>query len=177
LQTFSSLRQTSDDIKINELTFKRVVISISNKYSYLHNFDDIRLDEPAFLRKIYAIFYKIHRVAYTTTDSTKLLLLRRPIIMEKKSLTSIILITALLGFTKANLAQEESSEERVIIGFKDETGRQAAERHRAWIRESGGYVRHSYRFIPGVAARLTTKQISRLKEDPRVAYFETGSKV
>src|SRR4030043_821390 len=97
--------------------------------------------------------------------------------MKKNSLILIILSLTLLCFTKITIARENNTEERVIIGFKGEIGRQAAERHRAWIRESGGYVRHSYRFIPGVAARLNNKQISRLKDDPRIAYIEKDSKL
>jgi subtilisin len=96
--------------------------------------------------------------------------------MKKKSLTLVVLVLALLGLTKAAFAQADG-EERVIIGFKDETGQQAAEKHRAWVYESGGKVRHSYRFLPGVAARLTKKQILRLKTDSRVAYVEADSKV
>src|SRR4030042_7090144 len=97
--------------------------------------------------------------------------------MKKNSLILIILSLTLLCFTKITIAQENNIEERVIIGFKGEIGRQAAERHRAWIRESGGHVRHSFNSIPGVAARLSTKQISRLKNDPRVAFIEMAIKV
>ncbi len=97
--------------------------------------------------------------------------------MKNISFLMYIFLVALLCFTEAILAQDESSQERVLIGFKDKTGWQAAERHRTWVREFGGKVRYSYRFLPTVAARISKMQISKLKADPRVAYIEEDGKV
>jgi subtilisin len=84
---------------------------------------------------------------------------------------------ALAGFlvlvlTEGNFAQQKGPGKRVLIGFKDGTGRQAIEGRRALIRGRGGEVRRSYRFLPAVSAELPETQISSLRADPRVAYIE-----
>ena len=84
-----------------------------------------------------------------------------------------------LGLTKASFARRSPSgrSRRVLIGFKDGTGPQAAERRRAYIRGRGGRVRRSYRHLPAAAAELSEIQISRLRADPRVAYIEEDGEV
>jgi subtilisin len=79
---------------------------------------------------------------------------------------------ALLALTEGNFAQQRGPARRVLIGFKDGTGRQAIEGRRALIRGRGGEVRRSYRFLPTVSAELPEAQISSLRADPRVAYIE-----
>lgn len=94
--------------------------------------------------------------------------------MKNISLIALIALTGLLipGLTGAGFAQQRPSARRMVIGFRDGAGRQAAERRRTLVRGHGGNVRHSYRFLPAVAAELSEDQISRLKTDPRVAYIE-----
>jgi len=96
-------------------------------------------------------------------------------------ITSISALTFLCmtnsSFANSPHSESVQGEERVLIGFKDGTGWQAAERNRKWVRESGGMVRYSYRFVPAVAAKLTKTRISKLRADPRVAYIEVDVKV
>jgi len=88
------------------------------------------------------------------------------------------LATLALGPTERSFArnkpsgQIEPSKRRVLIGFKDGIGHQAAERRKGWVREIGGEVRYSYRFVPAAAANLSETQISRFRADPRVTYIE-----
>ena len=84
-----------------------------------------------------------------------------------------------LSLTKASFARRSSSgrSRRVLIGFNDGTGPQAAERRRSYIRGHGGRVRRSYRHLPAAAAELSEIQISRLRTDPRVAYIEEDGEV
>jgi len=85
-----------------------------------------------------------------------------------------------LGLTKASFAQRRNPSgrsRRVLIGFKDGTGPQAAERRRHYVHERGGRVRRSYRHLPAAAAELSESQISRLRADPRVAYIEEDGEV
>lgn len=101
--------------------------------------------------------------------------------MKKICLIAGITLAGLLalGLTKASFARRKPSgrSRRVIIGFKDGTGPQAAERRRAYVRERGGRVRRSYRYLPAAAAELSESQISRLRADPRVAYIEEDGEV
>jgi len=101
--------------------------------------------------------------------------------MKKICLIAGITLAGLLalGLTKASFARRNPSgrSRRVIIGFKDGTGPQAAERRRAYVRERGGRVRRSYRHLPAAAAELSESQISRLRADPRVAYIEEDGEV
>ncbi len=101
--------------------------------------------------------------------------------MKKICLIAGITLMGLLalGLTKASFARRSSSgrSRRVLIGFKDGTGPQAAERRRAYIHGRGGRVRRSYRYLPAAAAELSESQISRLRADPRVAYIEEDGEV
>jgi PKD repeat protein len=101
--------------------------------------------------------------------------------MKKTCLIAGIALMGLLalGLTKASFARRDSSRRsrRVIIGFKDGTGPQAAERRRTYIRERGGRVHRSYRHLPAAAAELSEVQISRLRVDPRVDYIEEDGEV
>ncbi len=96
-------------------------------------------------------------------------------------ITSISVLTFLCttnsSFAHSPHSELVQGEERVLIGFKDGTGWQAAERNRKWIRESGGTVRYCYRFVPAVAVKLSKTRISKLRADPRVAYIEADVKV
>jgi PKD repeat protein len=100
--------------------------------------------------------------------------------MKKKySMVAILSLAILaLGLTEGSFArnkpsgQNEPSKRRVLIGFKDGTGHQAAERRKGWVQETGGEVRYSYRFVPAAAANLSETQISRFRADPRVDYIE-----
>lgn len=101
--------------------------------------------------------------------------------MKKICLIAGITLMGLLalGLTKASFARRNPSgrSRRVLIGFKDGTGAQAAERRRTYIRGRGGRVRRSYRYLPAAAAELSESQISRLRADPRVAYIEEDGEV
>lgn len=99
--------------------------------------------------------------------------------MKKVCLIAAIALVGLLvvGLTSTSFAQEEPSEERVLIGFKDEAGWEAAQRHRIWVDEIGGEVSRAYRILPAVAAKLSKTQISRLRADPRVAFVEKDVEV
>ena len=101
--------------------------------------------------------------------------------MKKICLIAGITLLGLLalGLTKASFARRNPSgrSRRVLIGFKDGTGPQAAERRRHYVRERGGRVRRSYRYLPVAAAELSESQISRLRADPRVAYIEEDGEV
>ena len=101
--------------------------------------------------------------------------------MKKICLIAGITLAGLLVLclTKASFARRNPSgrSRRVIIGFKDGTGPQAAERRRHYVRERGGRVRRSYRHLPAAAAELSESQISRFRADPRVAYIEEDGEV
>ena len=99
--------------------------------------------------------------------------------MKDKCLIALIVLTGLLvlGVTETSFAQQGLPGRRVLVGFKDGAGRPAAERRRTLVGGHGGRVRHAYRFLPAVAARLSEAQISRLRADPSVAYVEEDGKV
>lgn len=94
--------------------------------------------------------------------------------MKNRSVITQITLAGLLILVliEADFAREGPSRRKVLIGFKDGTGQQAAESRGTLIRGRGGRVRRTYRFLPAVAAELSASQISRLKADPRVAYVE-----
>ena len=83
----------------------------------------------------------------------------------------------LLGLLVACLAntafaQDRPSGQRVLIGFKDGLGQQAAENRKIWVRDLGGEVHHSFRFLPLVSAGLPEHLIAKLKDRPEIAYIE-----
>jgi len=83
----------------------------------------------------------------------------------------------LLGFLVACLAntafaQDGPSWQRVLIGFKDGLGQQAAENRKIWVRELGGEVHHSFWFLPLISAVLPEHLIAKLKGRPEIAYIE-----
>jgi len=94
--------------------------------------------------------------------------------MKKIHLLAGITLLGLLflGLTEAGLAQQGHFQQRVLIGFNDGVGRQAAERHGNWVRNFGGEVHHSYRFLPLVSARLPENLIAKLKDRAEIAYAE-----
>ena len=94
--------------------------------------------------------------------------------MKKTSLIAAIGLACLsvLILTEVNFAQQASSRRRVLIRFKDGTGRQAAERRRGMLRDLGADVHHSFHFVPVVSARLPEKLIVRMKERADVARVE-----
>jgi len=73
------------------------------------------------------------------------------------------------GFSQVNLL---GSGRRVLIGFKDGIGIQAAKKRGSWVHNFGGDVHHSYRFLPLVSAKLPEKLVTKLKNDSDIAYIE-----
>lgn len=71
------------------------------------------------------------------------------------------------GFSQANLFGR-----RVLIGFKDGIGSQAAKKRGTWVHNFGGDVHYSYRFLPLVSAKLPEKLVTKLKNDEEIAYIE-----
>ncbi|MFB0525512.1 MAG: S8 family serine peptidase, partial [Phycisphaerae bacterium] len=94
--------------------------------------------------------------------------------MKKARLMVGMLLLCLLfgGLTDTSFSQINPSGKRVLISFKDGIGRQAAEGRRNWVRNLGGDVHHSYRFLPLVSARLPEKLITKLKDRAEIAYVE-----
>ncbi|MBL7185672.1 MAG: S8 family serine peptidase [Phycisphaerae bacterium] len=94
--------------------------------------------------------------------------------MNKTSLiTAIGLIYLSVSFvTEVSFARQASTGRRVLIRFKDGTGRPAAQRRRNMVRNLGGDVHHSFHFVPVVSARLPERLIARMKERADVAHVE-----
>jgi len=85
---------------------------------------------------------------------------------------AILLGLLVAGIADTALAQDRPSGQRVLIGFKDGVGRQAADSRRIWVRDLGGEVHHSFRFLPLVSARLPENLIAKLKTHAEIAYVE-----
>jgi subtilisin len=77
-----------------------------------------------------------------------------------------------LGAEDAGAGQEKPFQKRVLIGFKDGSGRQAAERHQSSVRALGGDVHHSFHLLPVVSAKLPQKMIAEMKSLAEIAYIE-----
>jgi len=77
-----------------------------------------------------------------------------------------------LFVTDTSFAQGESPGNKVLIGFKGETGRQFAQQRRNIVSSYGGEVHHSFHIIPVVSARIPEQALAKLKEHPQVAYIE-----
>jgi len=94
--------------------------------------------------------------------------------MKKKCLIIGIMLASLLFlvFSDESIAQEKPLMQRVLIGFRDGAGRQAAERHRGLIRNFGGNVHHSFHFLPVVSAELPENLIARLKDQAEISFVE-----
>jgi len=94
--------------------------------------------------------------------------------MKKSYSATIAIVLGLLAACLANtvFAQDRPSGQRVLIGFKDGLGQQAAENRRIWVRDLGGEVHHSFRFLPLVSAVLPEHLIAKLKNRPEIAYIE-----
>ena len=96
--------------------------------------------------------------------------------MKKICLIAAIALAVLLSLclTKASFAQRKSSGigRRVLVGFKDGTGPQAAEKRKGWVRNFGGDVHHSFHFLPLVSAKLPENLIAKLKGRAEITYVE-----
>ncbi len=94
--------------------------------------------------------------------------------MKRERLVAAVMFSGLLilGLSRVGFSQQRPAEQRVLIGFKGGTGRQAADTRGAWVRNLGGEVQHSFRFLPLVSARLPQSLISKLKEHVEIAYVE-----
>jgi hypothetical protein len=84
----------------------------------------------------------------------------------------ILLGLLVVGIADTALAQDRPSGQRVLIGFKDGVGHQAADSRRIWVRDLGGEVHHSFWFLPLVSARLPENLIAKLKTHAEIAYVE-----
>jgi len=85
---------------------------------------------------------------------------------------AILLCLLVACLANTAFAQDRPSGQRVLIGFKDGLGQQAAENRRIWVRDLGGEVHHSFRFLPLVSAGLPEHLIAKLKDRPEIAYIE-----
>jgi len=74
--------------------------------------------------------------------------------------------------TEIGFGQDKPFQKRVLIGFKDGFGRQAAERNRSLVRNLGGDIHHSFHLLPVVSAKLPEKRIAEMKERAEIAYIE-----
>ncbi len=94
--------------------------------------------------------------------------------MKKSYSARAAILLGLLVACLANtaFAQDRPSGQRVLIGFKDGLGQQAAENRRIWVRDLGGEVHHSFGFLPLVSAGLPEHLIAKLKDRPEIAYIE-----
>jgi len=94
--------------------------------------------------------------------------------MKRARPIAVVTLSSLLilGLGRVGLSQQRPAEQRVLIGFKEGIGRQAAGKRRAWVRNLGGEVQHSFRFLPLVSARLPQSLISKLKDLTEIAYVE-----
>jgi len=94
--------------------------------------------------------------------------------MGKGHSTRAAILLGLLVACSANtaFAQDRPSGQRVLIGFKDGLGQQAAERRKIWVSNLGGEVHHSFQFLPLVSAGLPEHLIAKLKDCPEIAYIE-----
>ncbi len=94
--------------------------------------------------------------------------------MEKRYSARAAILLGLLAACLANtvFAEDRPLAQRVLIGFKDGLGQQAAENHRIWVRDLGGEVHYSFRFLPLVSAGLPEHLIAKLKDRPEIAYIE-----
>lgn len=77
-----------------------------------------------------------------------------------------------LGSIEVSFAQDKPFGKRVLIGFKDGIGHQAAERRKGWVRNFGGDVHYSFRLLPLVSAKLPENLIAKLKDRAEIAYVE-----
>jgi len=85
---------------------------------------------------------------------------------------AILLCLLVACLANTAFAQDRPSGQRVLIGFKDGLGQQAAENRRIWVRDLGGEVHYSFRFLPLVSAGLPEHLIAKLKDRPEIAYIE-----
>ena len=88
-------------------------------------------------------------------------------------IAAMVLLGHLVGpVTKMGFGQDKPLRRRVLIGFKDGFGRQAAERHGGLVRNLGGDVHHSFHLLPVVSAKLPEKRIAEMKKHGEIAYIE-----
>ncbi len=94
--------------------------------------------------------------------------------MKKTHLIVKILLLYLLlhSLADTSLSQVNSFGRRVLIGFKDGIGKQAAEKRRYWVHNFGGDVHYSFRFLPIVSARLPEEMIAKFKNRAEITYVE-----
>lgn len=93
--------------------------------------------------------------------------------MKKVCMTAVALLALLLlGLNETGFTQENSGGQRVLIGFKDGVGQQAAESRQIWVRNLGGQVHYSFHFLPLVSARLPENLIAKVKDRAEIAYVE-----
>ena len=83
---------------------------------------------------------------------------------------ALILILASLAMTGIMFGQAGGGDNRqaVIIGFRQQPGPGEA----AFVRALGGSVRHTYRIIPAIAARLPQAAIEALRNNPAVTNID-----
>jgi subtilisin family serine protease len=93
--------------------------------------------------------------------------------MKEVRLTAVALSALLLlGLNETGFTQEKPGGQRVLIGFKDGVGQQAAESRQIWVRNLGAEVHHSFHFLPLVSARLPENLVAKLKDRAEIAYVE-----
>ncbi|MEA1907783.1 MAG: S8 family serine peptidase [Euryarchaeota archaeon] len=88
--------------------------------------------------------------------------------MKQAFLTIIITSLAIISILLSGTAYPEEPQRDVIIGFHQtpETSGKVSIQC-----ESGVIVKHEYRLIPAVSARLSEQAICRMRKDPGVAYI------
>ena len=84
----------------------------------------------------------------------------------------LLLCFSLHSLSEISLSQENIFGRRVLIGFKDGTGKNAATNRRHWISNMGGDVHYSFHIVPIVAARLPEELIAQLKNYAEITYIE-----
>ena len=84
----------------------------------------------------------------------------------------IAVIFELLNLTSSCPAQENSHEKRFLIGFKPRIQTQSMENRRNIVRNYGGRVRRSFRFLPAVSAGMPEETATKLINHPDIDYVE-----
>ena len=89
-----------------------------------------------------------------------------------KWLGRVLLAVGLLSCGASGSARQGPAWQRVLIGFRGETGTSAAEARAAQVRRTGGVVHRSFHYLPVVCAQLPVQAIDALKKRTDVLYIE-----
>lgn len=86
------------------------------------------------------------------------------------------LLVFAVAITLAFSSLVQAADRKVIIGFKKEAI-QTEDDKQSRVHRSGGRIKHSHKLINAISAQIPEEEITKIKNDPAVAYVEADSTV